>query len=226
MQEAYNDVFWWSPFQDWAQATYGYKYANEWQLFSAIDKFRGDPSAANGDEFLDYFNRGTGVSFEIPSNLIAQTRQGLAHAPNADPNPLALDALELHTIAQTQPVWDYFVSLNPNPSRAGTDAYNTIDWGGVYARNHSNTNEAADGAELDWVQWGDALLIGTGHTPNATAYLDNSTEAVWGKLTVEKSRLPLYPNGRLRVVGCVEQDEFKKAVEKSGSAKHVSFRDQ
>ena len=94
-----------------------------------------------------------------------------------------------------------------------------------YATNHANTGAVDDGDELAWAQYGTALLIGDGHAAAAVQYLNAHPETERGTLRVERGSVQ-YPRGRLRVVGCSQQDDFKTAVRAGGSQKHISFRDE
>lgn len=101
-------------------------------------------------------------------------------------------------------------------------------WQTVYRKNHDNTGNAPDGGELRYMLAGTALLIGEDHSQDAEDHVRAQQNAIYGILTVHRPTLK-YPHGRLRVIGCTDQqnqENFKEAVRRGGSQKHLSFRDE
>jgi len=245
MYEAYDDEFSWSQFRAWAEATYGNNYDAEYTLFDLVDhNFKTNPimTEANmifmqviGAPHLEWDSMQY-LSCELPLELRLRTMYNCRTNVPVDAEWAAIggdiavpedafDEVVRYVVEQTQPVWDYFVSLDTDPNADPTSAGETVDWDAAYATNHANTGAVDDGDELAWAQYGTALLIGDGHAAAAVQYLNAHPETERGTLRVERGSVQ-YPRGRLRVVGCSQQDDFKTAVRAGGSQKHISFRDE
>ncbi len=227
-------TYWRTVLGQWAVATGSYPYAEDALAYYEDVRVFSDQHSV--DEWNDMVRRGAallGAGFPLSSDALQwmseNTRWLEEH--NDDKNtsdPQVSDTFwshyRNHFARYEQELLLWMLRLWAEFLRAYPSGDQLVNWQAVHDANHGLTSRAGTGVPFTWEQADYLVLIGESHTALHKAIVRRSPSYRTGTLTVEHAG-GRYPHGRIRVVGCTQEDEFKWAIGQF-SKKHVSFRDE